>query len=227
LNGKPVTSVFGTSPLEAWGQVLTKLGLIDEIMFDTAVDSVKTSRADGFKEAKDKMEAKIRIKPRVENPPVVVEKSNVPPAVVEKSDDRPVVVEKSDGLPVVDGAVSPVPSSVNEDRGKEEKKIAFSLLLSLTPEFVCLVISSAIRSTMTTHLASRSYLRGLSLQSEKKRPEWAVLATRKKLSRQWIFSRGTTLSTTLTLRLSLKAFLVVNTVPRTCIKHSAPQGHLA
>jgi len=102
--------------------VLTKLGLIDEIMFDTAVDSVKTSRADGFKEAKDKMEAKIRIKPRVENPPVVVEKSNVPPAVVEKSDDRPVVVEKSDGLPVVDGAVSPVPSSVNEDRGKEEKK---------------------------------------------------------------------------------------------------------
>jgi Bromodomain len=40
LNGKPVVSVIGRNPLETWGRVLCKLGLIDEIMCESALEAV-------------------------------------------------------------------------------------------------------------------------------------------------------------------------------------------
>ena len=58
LNGIPITSAVGTTPLETWGHVLTKLGLVDEIMLESALEAVLTSRREGFQEAKDKMEGR-------------------------------------------------------------------------------------------------------------------------------------------------------------------------
>lgn len=55
LNGKPVYSVIGTTPLRAWGNVLIRLGLIDEIMLEDAMESVEQSRREGLQEAKDRM----------------------------------------------------------------------------------------------------------------------------------------------------------------------------
>jgi hypothetical protein len=89
LNGKPVHSVVGASPLAAWGQVLVQLGLIDEIMFDNAFKAIRKARAEGLQEAKEKMESKIRAKP--------------PQPRVEKVESAP-----------VDGTLSPAPT-VNED----------------------------------------------------------------------------------------------------------------
>jgi Bromodomain len=39
INGKPVVSVIGRNPLETWGRVLCKLGLIDEIMCESALEA--------------------------------------------------------------------------------------------------------------------------------------------------------------------------------------------
>lgn len=56
LMDKPVTSVVGLSPLHTWGRALEKLGLIDEIMFERAIESVEQARLEGLQEAKDKLE---------------------------------------------------------------------------------------------------------------------------------------------------------------------------
>ena len=56
LNRKPVQSVVGQSPIEAWGQVLIRLGMLDEIMFDQAYDALKKSREESFKEAKQRIQ---------------------------------------------------------------------------------------------------------------------------------------------------------------------------
>jgi len=55
LKGKPVTSVVGTSPIETWGRTLIQLGLIDEIIFDAAMEALEKSRQAVFQEAKDKL----------------------------------------------------------------------------------------------------------------------------------------------------------------------------
>lgn len=52
VDGKPVHSVVGTSPLEAWGKALVKLGLIDEIMLDRGLGAVNAAREEGLEEAK-------------------------------------------------------------------------------------------------------------------------------------------------------------------------------
>ena len=57
VRGKPVLSVFGTTPLEAWANALVKLGLIDEIMYEKALKSIASARVEGINEVKDKMEA--------------------------------------------------------------------------------------------------------------------------------------------------------------------------
>lgn len=62
LNGKPVTSVVGEFPLHAWGKALTKLGLIDEIMYLRAIEAVQMSRLEGLKDAKDRLEGKTPVK---------------------------------------------------------------------------------------------------------------------------------------------------------------------
>lgn len=95
LNGKPVISVVGESPLETWGRVLTKLGLIDEIMFHRAVESLRQSRLEGLQEAKEKFEG--RQQSKIQNGD-------------KKKDDQD------------SRAVSPVLSSINGDEGREEKK---------------------------------------------------------------------------------------------------------
>jgi hypothetical protein len=58
IRGKPVTSVIGASPLEAWGKALVQLGLIDEIMMKNALEAVTAAREEGLAEAKEKLETK-------------------------------------------------------------------------------------------------------------------------------------------------------------------------
>ena len=49
-------SVHGKSPLEAWANALIKLGLIDEVMYEKALESIKSARVEGMKEVKDRMD---------------------------------------------------------------------------------------------------------------------------------------------------------------------------
>lgn len=56
LGGKAVTSVVGTTPLEAWGQALLKLGLLDEIMYEDGMRTVADTRKNALQEAKEKLE---------------------------------------------------------------------------------------------------------------------------------------------------------------------------
>lgn len=58
LNRKPVTSVIGTTPLETWGKVLIRLGLIDEVMFEDGMTALKESREQARQKAMEKLEAK-------------------------------------------------------------------------------------------------------------------------------------------------------------------------
>ena len=60
LGGKPVSCALGTTPLEAWGQALIKLGLIDEVMYENGLKAVKAAREDALREAKEKMEGKTK-----------------------------------------------------------------------------------------------------------------------------------------------------------------------
>ena len=46
LNGKPVQTSIGTSPLEAWSQVLIRLGLVDEFIVEAASEAVKTAKTE-------------------------------------------------------------------------------------------------------------------------------------------------------------------------------------
>jgi hypothetical protein len=54
LRGKPVTSVIGNSPLEAWGNALIKLGLIDEIMLQSALEARAVAQVEGRAEAEER-----------------------------------------------------------------------------------------------------------------------------------------------------------------------------
>ena len=56
VRGKPVMSVHGKSPLEAWANALIKIGLIDEVMYEKALESIETARIEGMKEVKDRMD---------------------------------------------------------------------------------------------------------------------------------------------------------------------------
>ncbi|CAB9519085.1 specific demethylase 5C [Seminavis robusta] len=58
MNGLPVHTVIGLSPIEAWGKVLSRLGLTDEIISVAALDSMRCSRNLGLMEAKGKIESK-------------------------------------------------------------------------------------------------------------------------------------------------------------------------
>ena len=62
LHGQPVTSVVGESPLHAWGMALIKLGLVDEFMYLRAMEAVQTSRLEGLRDAKDRLEGKVAAK---------------------------------------------------------------------------------------------------------------------------------------------------------------------
>ena len=66
LHGKSVTSVVGESPLHTWGKALTKLGLIDEIMYMRALESIQSSRLEGLQNAKDRLGGKTPVKSSAE-----------------------------------------------------------------------------------------------------------------------------------------------------------------
>lgn len=57
MNGKLVRSVLGNSPIEAWGKTLLSLGLIDEIMYESALQALHAAREEGFNEVKDRIDA--------------------------------------------------------------------------------------------------------------------------------------------------------------------------
>jgi len=67
----PVYTVVGASPVEAWGKVLTKLGLTDEFMVGSAMQNVATSRQMGLQEAKEKVESKYSRKPTTSTAPKI------------------------------------------------------------------------------------------------------------------------------------------------------------
>ena len=44
LNGKPVISTIGDTPLEAWSKCLVKLGMVDEIILEQAMEALRVSK---------------------------------------------------------------------------------------------------------------------------------------------------------------------------------------
>ncbi len=50
LDGKPVTTTIGRTPLEAWSNCLIKLGLVDEVILDMAMEAYKFGKEEEFKE---------------------------------------------------------------------------------------------------------------------------------------------------------------------------------
>ena len=56
INGKPVSCVVDKSPLEAWGKVLVQLGLVDEVICELALDSVKKLREESLQKARVKLQ---------------------------------------------------------------------------------------------------------------------------------------------------------------------------
>ena len=44
LNGKPVISTIGDTPLEAWSKCLVKLGMVDEIILEQAMEAIRASK---------------------------------------------------------------------------------------------------------------------------------------------------------------------------------------
>jgi hypothetical protein len=56
IHGKPVSCVVDVSPIEAWGKVLVQLGLIDEIICETALDMVKSQREESLQKAREKIQ---------------------------------------------------------------------------------------------------------------------------------------------------------------------------
>jgi hypothetical protein len=71
-HGSGMYTVYGKSPLEAWGKVLTQLGLIDEVIAEHAFDALMDVRKSSLKQAKERLKnlqlqrkhAKIRHKQR-------------------------------------------------------------------------------------------------------------------------------------------------------------------
>ena len=57
IHGKPVTTAIGKTPLEAWGQTLVKLGLIDETIVESSLHAMIASRLESIEEAKEKVRA--------------------------------------------------------------------------------------------------------------------------------------------------------------------------
>eukprot|EP00978_Attheya_sp_CCMP212_P001898 scaffold3907_cov36-Attheya_sp.AAC.1 len=57
LNGKPVVSVAGKSAIEAWAKTLIKFGLVDEIMYENAMETLEGARMEGRAEVMGKIEA--------------------------------------------------------------------------------------------------------------------------------------------------------------------------
>jgi len=102
LNGKPVTSVVGEFPLHAWGKALTKLGLIDEIMYLRAIEAVQVSRLEGLKDAKDRLEGKTPVKS---------------PEKKKGSESQPASRAPS---PMMDGEVTKTEEKKDADGDKEE-----------------------------------------------------------------------------------------------------------
>ena len=98
LNGKPVFSVIGDSPLQVWGKFLLKLGLIDEIMLERSMEAVQQARVEGLQEAKSKLEQRNR------------NSSNTSSEAAKKRED-----------PSLDDA-APSPSPANEEENGDEKK---------------------------------------------------------------------------------------------------------
>ena len=114
IKGKPVTTVTGKSPVEAWGKVLIKLGLIDEIMFQSSQESCAAAKLEGLAEVKGKIESikKQRQEARARHLQRLKEKSR------ENDDDnkqnRPIIVRVKEGQ-----AIEPDDSDVIDDDDRE------------------------------------------------------------------------------------------------------------
>ena len=138
LRGKPVTSVIGTSPLEAWGDALIKLALIDEIMLQSALDALAVARKEGREEAKEKLQGKkiqrqqARARMQQRQTDTVADESGgdsaskkVPVMAEEKAQEDEASKdeegsEKSEGSPIEEGAQAGKEAPTLEDGPEEE-----------------------------------------------------------------------------------------------------------
>ena len=91
-------SVHGKSPLEAWANALIKLGLIDEVMYEKALESIKSARVEGMKEVKDRLDTLRRQR--------------------QEARARQLQKQKEHG----DGSQSPVPAQNEESKTKESSE---------------------------------------------------------------------------------------------------------
>ena len=62
VRGKTVNTVFGYAPIEAWAKALSKLGLIDEIVYEQALKSLEDARVEGLAELEDKSSTVKKVK---------------------------------------------------------------------------------------------------------------------------------------------------------------------
>ena len=115
VHGKHVTSVYGTTPLEAWANALIKLGLIDELMYERALDSIAAARVEGVNEVKEKMEIlkRQRQEARARHVQKMKEQSDVSGSPRSKNGD-----EKGG---IVDGEEKSNSKAAEEATGKERR----------------------------------------------------------------------------------------------------------
>lgn len=78
LKGKPVTSAIGSSPIAAWSKVLVRLGLVDEVMVEQAIEAIKASRDDGLAEAKGKVDGSKLAKLKKDDTPAGDDEADAP-----------------------------------------------------------------------------------------------------------------------------------------------------
>lgn len=61
MNGKPVHTTIGRTPLEAWSLALTKLGLIDEVIVDRAMEALEAARETSESETRGKKKGSVKV----------------------------------------------------------------------------------------------------------------------------------------------------------------------
>ncbi|KAG7348250.1 hypothetical protein IV203_016955 [Nitzschia inconspicua] len=61
LNGKPVHTTIGKTPLEAWSLALVKLGLIDEIIVERAMEALEAARKANELDARGKKKVAVKV----------------------------------------------------------------------------------------------------------------------------------------------------------------------
>lgn len=152
VNGQPVTTVVGNSPLHAWGKALVRLGLIDEIMLKEALEAVEVSRKEGLKEAKEKLDNK-GSSPKKEPESQASEEAKDDKADAAMEEDRePPTEEELALLKELKQAEAEYEAAKEEDR-KATLELANARIRDLGP-FLCNPFADDEKSQLSSWLAT-------------------------------------------------------------------------